>query len=112
MNYEFKKSVLKEVGTSFETIYTTPAGMDTLCVALNIANIINTAVQVTVELYDSASTTHIKLLENVVIPVSSALPAFGRQKHILNEGDYIRIKSSAPDSVDAVLSFIEDINNI
>lgn len=112
MSYEFKKAVLKDIGTSFATIYTVPAGMDTLCLALNLANTTNSAVQVTVELFDSVLSDHVKLLDNVVIPVSSALPAFGRQKHILQENDYIRIQSSDAASIDAVLSVIEDINSI
>lgn len=112
MAYEFKSASLKDIGLAPETIYTVPAGMDTLCMALNISNTTDAAIKVTVVLHDDSAAEDIILLDEVVIPVGSALPAFGRQKHILMESDYITIESDTADSADAILSFIEDINSI
>lgn len=112
MSYDFDRATLKDVGTTAETIYTAPAGVATLCMALNLANTTSAAVKVTVILHDAATSEDVDLLRDVGIPVSSALPAFGRQKHILKDGDYITIQSDTPDSIDALMSFIEDINSI
>jgi len=108
--FNFTKYVSQDIGTVDTIVYQVPAGLSTLAISLNLSNKKNTGITVNVIVLDSASSNNITLLHEVPIPQGASLPAFGRQKIILQENDQIIVSASEADAVDAILSVIEDVN--
>jgi len=110
VNGEFKNAVLSAVGTSAETLYTAPVGVDSLVMQLDIANILSTGVQVDVTLTKSGGSP-VYMLKDVPVPAGSTLRVTESQKIVLEAEDLIQITASDVSAVDVVASFIEDINS-
>lgn len=110
MSKDFKSIAVAEIGTSFVEVIASPTGEATVVVSCNIANITASGVQVDVRYYDSANTAYVYLLKNAPIPTGSSLQLIESSKLVLNSDDIIEIKSSAVDSLDVVVSCMEDVN--
>jgi hypothetical protein len=106
----FHKVTKQNIGNVEEVVYAAPAGQTCLLISLNLSNKLNTGITVTVTLEDQVTSENINLLTDVPLPQGSSLPALGRQKIIISDGDLIKVTASEPDAIDAVLSVIEDIN--
>lgn len=108
--FNFNRATSIDIGTVEETVYTAPISETCLLIALNLANKLNTGVTVSVILHDAATTDDVYLLRDVPIPTGATLPALGRQKISIANGDYIKVVASEADAIDAIVSVIEDIN--
>jgi hypothetical protein len=109
-SFNFNKQTTIDIGTVEETVYTAPVGETCLLIALNLSNKLNTGITVSVVLHDASTANDVSLLKDVPIPQGATLPALGRQKITISDGDLIKVTSSDVDSVDAIVSVIEDIN--
>jgi len=108
--FNFNKVTRQDIGDVEEIVYAAPAGETCLLISLNLSNKLPSGITVSVVLHDATSAEDINLLTDVPIPQGAALPALGRQKIIISDGDQIKVTASEADAIDAVLSVIEDVN--
>jgi len=88
------------------TVYTTPADTTTICLGLNISNILasNVVVDVLVENYDG---DNIYIIKDVLVENGSALEVMTGNKLVLETSDVLKVTSNAANSIDCSLSIME-----
>jgi len=97
----FTKAVSSaSVGTTEETIYTVPSSTTGIVVGINLANVVNSQIKVTVKL------NSVHLVKNVPVPAGSALAVLDG-KLVVQAGDVIKVKSDTADSTDVIISILE-----
>lgn len=104
------KNVLKNnISTTASTLYTTPGSTTTIVIGMTAANILsNSNVNFSVTLHDSASAPGVHIVKNATIaPGGSLVPIGGDQKVIMETAHYMKASSSDSDSVDIILSVVE-----
>ena len=94
--------------TTQETIYTAPAGKDSIILELDIANTTSSAVTASAKLYDVSDTAFAHIVKDAPIPVGGALQVISGQKVVLMAGDYLCVVASG--ACDVVCSILEDVN--
>jgi hypothetical protein len=101
--FKNKSAVIAATAT---TIYTAPAGTQSVIHSLFLSNVDTSAnINVTLELYDTSLTTAYKILYNVPIPAGSTLVL---DKPInLEATDQLRATSSVASKIEAVVSVLE-----
>jgi hypothetical protein len=104
----FKTVSTANVGTGLTTVYTTPSGTTVTIIGLYLCNQSGGACEATVEFYDASTTTHVGIVHQIEIPGQSTLaPIGGDAKVVLEAGDAIKVQSNIADSVDVILSYLE-----
>lgn len=104
----FKNAQSVNVGTSAVSVYTTPSSTTTTIIGLSLANVSGSSITATVEVTDTSASTTAKVVKNAPIPVGSSLVAVGGdQKIVLETGDILKVTASAANSVDAIVSYME-----
>lgn len=108
MASDFKNAITAGVEDVFEPCYTTPIGCTTTVIGLSVANVGFDFTNVDVVLHDisKSSSAHIGK-ELIVYPQGTLIVVGGDQKIVLEEGDYISVKTSSGGSVDVILSVLE-----
>lgn len=100
----FKNYVSQQVGTSAATIVT--ASTATTVIGMTVANV--TASPITVSVYIVVSSDTYYLVKDATVPVGGSLvPIGGDQKLVLENGDSLRVISSAATSADVIASVLE-----
>ena len=95
------------VGTSPATVYTCPSATETTIIGLNLANIVSSAVQVSVQLENNDG-DNIYLIKDAPVPIGSSLVAVGGdQKVVMNASDVLKVTSDTASSIDVALSILE-----
>ncbi len=103
----FKNRVINSVGTTpVQVLETTPSTRATI-IGLSLANLTSSNVLVSVTLTDDTSTVGYFLKEVLVPPNSSLRAVNGGEKLILAPENSIHIFSSAQNSIDVVMSYVE-----
>lgn len=93
---------------SKQSMYTTPSSTVTTILGLTVANVTNADITASVFAYDGSSFLEVHLVKNATIPVGGSLVVIGgNQKVVLEATDEIRVETSASNSGDAFLSYIE-----
>lgn len=104
----FKNAQSVNVGTSAVSVYTTPSSTTTTIIGLSLANVSGSSITATVEVTDTSASTTAKVVKNAPIPIGSSLVAVGGdQKIVLETGDILKVTASAANSVDAIVSYME-----
>ena len=104
----FKTATEANVGTSLTTVYTCPSNTTVTIIGMYLCNQSGGAVEADVEFYDASTTTHVGIVSGIEIPGQSTLaPIGGDAKVVLEAGDAIKVESNIVDSVDVVLSYLE-----
>lgn len=104
----FKTATEANVGTSLTTVYTCPSNTTVTIIGMYLCNQSGGAVEADVEFYDASTTTHVGIVSGIEIPGQSTLaPIGGDAKVVLEAGDAIKVESNIADSVDVVLSYLE-----
>lgn len=105
----FKRFTSRNVGTTSSTVgsYTVPANTSTTVIGMTLANVSNSAIDITAIHVDTSNNqTHI--VRNAPVPVGSSLVVVGgSQKIVLETGDSIQVTSSANTSADVIMSVLE-----
>lgn len=104
------KNVLKNnVSTIASTLYTTPASTTTIVIGMTAANILsNSNVNFSVTVHDSAGAAGTHIVKDATIAPGGALvPVGGDQKVILEQNHYLKASCSDSDSIDVILSIVE-----
>lgn len=107
---EFKNILKADIGNTYETIYTAPA--NGACItSLLLCSTSGAGQQISVRLYDASESTFVHLIKSVSLPANSTLNALDVGKIVLEEDDYIQVKTeSGTDNFDVVGSLLENIN--
>jgi len=113
MANNFKNAFATSVSTNSSsptTVYTANNGsaVNSILIELDVANTGSSAVQVTVQLYDSSGTASYHIVKNAPVPAGGALKVVSGQKVVLNGDDQVRVYATAP-TVDVVCSILEDV---
>jgi hypothetical protein len=104
------KNVQKNnISTTASTLYTTPGATTTIIIGMTAANILeNNNINFSATVHDSASAPGVHIVKNAAVaPGGSLVPIGGDQKVILETGHFIKASSSDSDSVDLILSIVE-----
>jgi hypothetical protein len=100
----FKNYVNQNVGTSAATVVT--ASTATTVIGMTVANV--SASAITVSVYVTISATNYYLVKDATVPVGGSLvPIGGDQKLVLENGDALKVVSSAATSADVIASVLE-----
>ena len=113
MANNFKNAFATSVSTSSGSptdVYTANNGsaVNSILIELDVANTGSSAVQVTVQLYDSSGTASYHIVKNAPVPAGGALKVVSGQKVVLNGDDQVRVYATAS-TVDVVCSILEDV---
>tara|TARA_Y100000780_G_C13606105_1_gene386573 strand:+ start:313 stop:645 length:333 start_codon:yes stop_codon:yes gene_type:complete len=86
-----------------------PTGTDvSIVLELDVANIANTLLQVSVNVTDDSESTSAYLVKNAPVPTGGTLQVVSGQKIILEAGDKIQVEATG--IVDVVAAVLEDVN--
>ncbi len=88
------------------TVYTVPSATTAIVIGLNLANISNSLISIDVEVIKSAG-DDVYVAKAVPIPTGGSLELMTGNKYVLETGDYIRVKSTIANSLDSMLSIME-----
>ena len=111
MAQNFRRYIERAIGTSATDI---PDGAnfdsyDTI-VGINLANIV--AQQITVSVYISNGGNNYYIIKDAPIPAGSSLQLLdGGAKFVVQSGDRLNIVSDTANSVDAIVSAVDDISS-
>ena len=113
MANNFKNAFATSVSTtsgSPTTVYTANNGsaVNSILIELDVANTGSSAVQITVQIYDSSGTASYHIVKNAPIPAGGALKVVSGQKVVLNGDDQVRVYASAS-TCDVVCSILQDV---
>ncbi len=113
MANNFKNAFATSVSTtsgSPTTVYTANNGsaVNSILIELDVANTGSSAVQITVQIYDSSGTASYHIVKNAPVPAGGALKVVSGQKVVLNGDDQVRVYATAS-TVDVVCSILEDV---
>tara|TARA_R100000951_G_C2538886_1_gene148752 strand:+ start:108 stop:452 length:345 start_codon:yes stop_codon:yes gene_type:complete len=113
MANNFKNAFATSVSTNSSsptTVYTANNGsaVNSILIELDVANTGSSAIQVTVQMYDSSATASYHIVKNAPIPAGGALKVVSGQKVVLNGDDQVRVYATAS-TCDVVCSILEDV---
>lgn len=107
MAQNFRREVVRAVGTSPATVYTSNS-YDTL-VGVHMAN--TTSSDVTVSVYITVSGNDFYLIKNAPLPSGGALQLMdGGAKIVTSSGDTLKVVSNTASSVDVWVSYVDSIS--
>ena len=90
------------------SIYTVGVGKTTIVIGFNICNITTSSdITVTVEIDAAGTEDNVNIVKNLPIPTGASIEIMSGNKMILNAGDELKITSDAANSVDVLLSIVE-----
>lgn len=111
MANNFKSATSAAIGAAAVAVYTTPASKKAILIELDVANVSNDAVTVSVGI-GTAADIAVHIIKNAVIPAGDSLQVVAGQKIVLDGSDTpqkVFVKSSAASSVDVISSILEDV---
>ena len=88
------------------TVYTVPSTTTAIVVGLNLANIAGAMIAVDVQI-DKATGDDVYIAKSVPIPTGGSLELMTGNKYVLETGDIVKVKSSVANSLDSMLSIME-----
>lgn len=107
----FKNAGAINVGTSFVTVYQSPALQSSMLTQLLGCNLTNSGIVVDVQIFRAAAVQTVNLLKGVPIPAGATIKIIEDDKLVLGPGDEVKIRSSVAASLDSFASLVEDINS-
>jgi|TARA_X000000950_G_scaffold237206_1_gene288641 hypothetical protein len=88
------------------TVYTVPSSTTTIVLGLTLCNITTNAVEVTVT-YTNNDGDNVNITKLAQIPGKASLELMTGNKYVMETSDILKVKSSAANSLDSVLSIME-----
>ena len=112
MAQDFERNITKDIDASFADIRA-EANTDDAIVGIRLANTSDTtSITVDVVVTNSSNTVTGYIIKNAPIPVGSSLELIdGGSKIVLQSGDKLRAKSSATDTLDVIVSAVDEISS-
>jgi|TARA_B100001094_G_scaffold123286_1_gene119038 hypothetical protein len=103
----FRTKVIKDIGTQKIVVFEVPAATNATVIGLNLANTTDFAVQGSVLIKDDGSVEGF-YVKDVMIPPQTAFKAMiGGEKIVLPTAHQLIVQSSATNSIDAVVSYVD-----
>lgn len=105
----FKSKTFTGASTSANTgmtVYTVPSSTTSIVIGLNLANISNSLISVDVQVVKTVG-DDVYVAKAVPIPTGGSLELMTGNKYVLETGDYIQVKSTVANSLDSMLSIME-----
>jgi len=111
MAQDFERTITKDIDASLADIRAT-ANTDDAIVGIRLANTsATTSITVDVLVADNSNNIVGYVIKNAPIPVGSSLELIdGGSKIFLQSGDKLRAKSSATDTLDVIVSAVDEIS--
>lgn len=104
----FINRISGSIGTSEQTVYTTPAATTTTVIGVAVANRIQSNILVDVKVVKSGDAQNAYLCTGSLIPPgSNIILVGGEQKVVLGSGDYLTLRSNVALSADIIVSALE-----
>ena len=104
----FKNKGATNVGTSGVTLYVTPSSTATTILGLTVANVTTSSITTSVTVYDASASTYYHIVKNApVLAGGSLVVVGGDQKIVLEASDQVVLSTSASNSGDAFMSYLE-----
>lgn len=103
----FKNAIIKQVGTVPITVYSPPIGTNTIVLGLNLANLIDSVVKVTITLQDTTSVSGYIIKDVMIAPNSSLRVLSAGEKLIVASQSTLQVNADIADSIDVVMSYVE-----
>lgn len=101
----FTSYMNKDVGTTADTVVTVGAATQTTIIGLCMAN--TSTSPVTASAYVTRSGVDYYIVKNATVPVGGGLvPVGGDMKVVLITSDILKVVSSAPTSIDSIISVL------
>lgn len=105
----FRNKVIKNVGKVPVEIYTTDANTRSTIIGMSLTNLTNSFVYVSVHLQDDTSVEGFFLKDSLLAANTSIRAVNTGEKLIMAPNNKLLVSSSANDSVDVILSFVDII---
>ena len=104
----FINRVSGSIGTSAETVYTTPAATTTTVIGVSVSNRLQSNILVDVKLIKSGDAQDAYLCTGSLVPPgSNIILVGGEQKVVMETGDYLTLRSNVALSADIIVSALE-----
>jgi hypothetical protein len=109
----FKLKTKANIDASLVTVYTVPSSPSTTTVIIGctIDNVKGASVTADVQIVTAATSGEnaddVYIIKDVPLPAGSSVEIMAGNKIILEAGDIVKVKGSATDAVDAILSIME-----
>jgi hypothetical protein len=104
----FINRVSGSIGTSAETVYTTPAATTTTVIGVSVSNRLQSNILVDVKLIKSGDAQDAYLCTGSLVPPgSNIILVGGEQKVVMETGDYLTLRSNTAGSADIIVSALE-----
>lgn len=105
----FLNKTSKDVGTVPVTVYSVPTGLESIVLEMDVCNVSQIGVSVTVEFFDDSESQVSHIVKNLPVPTGASIRVIAGQKIVMNGDDEIRVYSNTADSIDVVFSVLEAI---
>jgi hypothetical protein len=106
----FKNKLKSEIGITEETVLTTEANAKTTVVGLSLTNLGSSIVLASVKIVDTVTNDTAFFLKETVVPPNQSLRVInGGERLVLGPSTSVKIASSAEESLDCILSYVEII---
>ena len=107
----FKLKTKANIDAALTTVYTVPVDTTTVIIGCTIANVKGASVTADVQIVTAASSGEnaddVYVVKAIPLPAGSSVEIMAGNKIILEAGDIVKVKGSATDAVDAILSIME-----
>jgi hypothetical protein len=107
--YQFKNAVASEIGTTGSDVYTVPADKKSILIGCSVANITGSILPVEVSVVKSDLSV-IYLARSARIEGGMSADFLSGKKLVLQAGEKLRVVSKLDDSLDCVVSVLEDVD--
>lgn len=105
----FKNKIVKDVGLTPIDAITVPANRTVTVIGIAMTNIKDSPVLGSVLIKDDTSVTANYIKDAPIAPNASMRPIAAGEKLTLQENYTLQVKSSYPDSLDAIISYVEQV---
>lgn len=106
--YQFKNALASSVGKTETVVYTTPSSKKSIAIGCSVTNLSKAALPITLRLVKQ-DLSSVNLATAARINGGQSFDFLGGRKLVLLPGDQIRLTSSANNSLDCVVSVLEDV---
>lgn len=110
MANNFKNAKAVNVGTTWVTVYTAGAGITATAIGLSLSNKLATSINVQMRLRDNSDAGAYVMaigVDSPIEPGAALVPLGGDQKLVLEENDSLEVLSSDANSLDVLMSILE-----
>ena len=108
MPNNFKNATNTGIGTNLTSVYTAGTGVTATIIGMTCANTTNSSVNVTVKVTDTSASATASVVNTAPVPSGGSLVVVGgNQKLVLETGDILKAVASDSDSLDVIVSYVE-----